>query len=773
VSAVASIVRGLVLTPLPYPDAQRIATVDVTSSRGFGISTSIPNYRDWTTRLRTIAAAGGSAGWSFRLTGRGPAEILRGQAVLGDFFRVFGTAPAAGRFFTASETRPGTTPLVVIGHGAWQRIFGADLSIVGRTISLNDVPHTVVGITHPTFDFPHGESEVYVNMGSIGGLPWEDRDSSFGTRIFLQVAAGTSMQLASEDVARVGREVRATEGELVATPSLRTLQEYVVGRGAQQLWLLLAAVTAMFLVAMANVGGLVIARAVERRGDVAVRLALGGRERDVRRDFVLETVLLTLSGGSLGLVLAVLNVYGIQRLLPDELSPHVLAQLGVGIDTILITIGACLLVGVLLGAAASRLALPSSMATSLRGGGRGVVPAARIARRALVVMETALSLVLVIEAGLLLASFRALQRSDKGFEATQVLSARVGGSRAIFGEKPRWLEYMTSLEARAKELPGAQDASLSLLVPLSGRSWELSVRPEGSPLTQQESPSVLYNIVSASYFNTLGIPVVRGRTFDDSDRDGSQPVAIVDESMVRQFWAGEDPIGKRITLGEQAPDSSFVYRTVVGVARNVRHYTLAEASRIQVYVPVRQTLERWGNTLHVLVRTSGDPSALAASLRNAAAALNADVPLYEITSAQSFVDRSIASERALGLSSSWLAAIAALMTGVGLFGIVSYAVVQRRREIAVRMALGAAPNDVVRQLTWEGVSLAVAGVAIGLVLAAAVSRALSGFLFGVGALDPLMLGGGSLLVLVLAGVAAMVPALAARGVPPAAVLREE
>lgn len=772
-SAVLAVVGAVVLRPLPYEKPEELVTVEVTSSSGFSVSTSIPNYRDWKDRSRTLADYGGIAGWSFRLTGAGETRILDGGAVYGDLFGVLRLRPALGRAFQAHETEPGSPPLVMLGYSTWQTGFAGDSSVVGRSISLGGRPHIVTGVLPREFAFPRTEPAVLVNMGSIAGLPWDDRASSFGTRIFARLKPGTSFSAAAADIERVGRDVREENGPLTALPTLQDLSDYLLGPRDGQLWLLLAAVGIVMLIAVGNAGGLVLARAADRRRDAAVRLALGGDRSDLRRQFIYENVVLMLGGGILGLMLAVGLVRALVPMLPGDLPQSLLSRIGIDAQTVIATLLICVAAGVLFGLAAVRYAASARLLESLRGGAHSIVAPRTRARSALLVCETALSVILAVGAGLLLTSFLRLRDSDKGFNDSGLLMARIATSSSTYHTRDTWLAHYTALLERARALPGVTSASASLLLPLTERSWELRIQPYGASEAYEAGPSVLFNIVSEDFFGTLGIPVLKGRAFTDGDRNDTAPVAIIDETMAERFWPGQDPIGQRITIGEPAADSSLVYRTVVGVTKNVRHYTLREPSRIQVYVPLKQTLARFGQSLNVVVKTSVPPASLVQSVRRLAASLDPASPAWDIHPVSFYLNRSISAERTLGVITIWLAVVASLVTAVGLFGLVSYAVVQRRREIALRLALGASPSEVVSLMTWSGASMGAVGIAIGIVGAAGLSRFLGAFLYGVQPLDvatyALCAGG----VLAVTALASLVPALSARRLAPASVLRED
>lgn len=772
-SAVFAVVGAVVLRPLPFEKPGELITIDVTSASGFRISTSMPNYRDWRDRTTTLAAYGGYAGWTFRHARAGETRIMDGAAVYGDLFGVLRIRPALGRVIQPGETEPGSPPLVMLSHSTWVTQFGADSAIVGTAISLDGTPYTVIGVMPRNFAFPRNEPPVIVNMGSIPELPWDDRVSSFGTRIFARVKPGVSVAAAARDVQQVGLAVKQDHGPLTALPSVRTLPEYLLADAEQQLWLLLGAVGIVMLIAIGNAGGLVLARAADRRRDAAVRLALGGERADVRRQFILETVVLMLAGGALGLMLSAGLVRALVPMLPSDLPQSLLDRIAIDPQTVVATLAICALSGILFGLLAARHAASPKLLETLRGGGPSIVAPKTRARSFILVGETALSVILAIGAGLLLTSFMRLRGTDKGFSEEGLLMARVEASAANARSRDPWLNHFTTLLDRARAIPGVTGVSASLLLPLTDRSWELRIQPFGASEALEAGPSVLFNMVSEGYFSTLGVPVLRGRAFGESDRNDAAPVAIIDETMAQRFWPGQDPIGQRITLGERGVDSAFVYRTVVGVTKNVRHYTLREPSRIQVYIPLRQTLGRFGQSLYVVVKSSATPGSLVSPLRSLTTSIDPASASWDIHPVSFYLDQSISGERTLGVITIWLAVVASLVTAVGLFGLVTYAVVQRRREIALRLALGARPSEVVRLITWSGARMGVAGISIGILGAVALSRFMEAFLYEVKPLEPSVYAVCGAGVLAVTGLASLLPALASRRLTPAAVLRED
>ncbi|MBI2073146.1 MAG: ABC transporter permease [Gemmatimonadetes bacterium] len=446
---------------------------------------------------------------------------------------------------------------------------------------------------------------------------------------------------------------------------------------------------------------------------------------------------------------------------------------GVLLFTVAVTTVAGLLFGTLPALRAGRLEL----APELREGTRGASGRQRW-RSALVVTEVALSLVLLIGAGLMLKSLQNLRHTDKGFDAENVLTARTGLPDARYPTKESWLGFFDELLPRAAALPGVRTAALSLLLPLSNRSWEMGILPDNVPFDPMRRESVLYDIVSVDYFRAMGIPLLKGRGFTDSDRDGAPPVAIIDETMANKFWPGEDPIGKRVTWevvegSTHDPNQTPVYRTVVGVVKNVRHYELINPSRIQVYVPLHQTLRVSGTSLHVILKTDVNPTSMASSLRREVAALDPDVPLVAVRPLADYVDGDLAGSRVMSVLLATFGGVALLLAGVGIFGLVSYSVAQRSREIGIRMALGADAREVLGWIASLGLGLAATGVAIGGLAAAGLTRLMRTLLYQVSPLDPILYAGLATLLIAVALLATYLPARRATRIDPAGVLKQD
>jgi putative ABC transport system permease protein len=432
-----------------------------------------------------------------------------------------------------------------------------------------------------------------------------------------------------------------------------------------------------------------------------------------------------------------------------------------------------LVAGVVFGLLPALPARRLDLADAMKAGSRSVTVGGGRLRPALVVGEVALAVTVLIGAGLTLESLDHLSTVDTGFRAPGVLTAAVPASSRRYPGKEQWRGFYDELRDRAAALPGVRTAALALLLPLSHRSWELRAHPEGEPVDRAHAHSVLYNVVSPQYFATLSVPIIKGRAFTAADRDGAPLVAIIDQTMADQFWPGQDPIGRRLTLEERADDSTVVYRTVVGVTPNLRHYRLDAPSRIEVYVPIDQSFKRWGMAMRLAVRAEGDPAALAAPLRALVTSVDAEAPLFQVEPLASYVDAELARPRAMTRVLAAFGAAAAALVALGIFGVMSYDVTRRTREIAIRMAVGAAARDVRRWVGLRALRLTALGLAIGLVMAALVMRYLARLLYDVRALDPVSYGLAAAGLGLVALLAAAVPARRATRVDPVTVLNEE
>jgi putative ABC transport system permease protein len=777
-TAVYSLVHNVLIEGLPYEAADRLVTPDVRSPQEHLVSLSVPYYRAWSERSRAFTSWGGSTGWTFIRPGAEASELLNARLVLGDFFATLGLRPALGRLPGAAETDRGAEPAIVLGYSFWRRAFGADPAIIGRPLVTDAFAGTIVGVLPAGAGYPSADVEAYVPMGVLDDLPWDDRQSSFGMRAVARLAPGVTLASAQADLSRVAAGLAAEYGQPVATPELRRFEDLFLGEVRAGLWTLLGAVALLLLIACANVANLALARGEARSRELALRAALGaGRGRLVAL-LLSESALLAAIGGALGVALAAGAIRLLPAVLPLDLpallAPRVALNLPVLAFAALVTAASAALFGVLpalrLGGRGGPARLHHGSRTAGGSGGRD----ARRLRDGLVVTQIALSLMLLVGAGLLTRSLQRLANVDRGFVDREVITARLQAPAGTFETPEQRHAFYDELVAQLDASPDVLSAAATLLVPLVPRSWERGILPDSRPWAPDEMESVLYNVISPDYFETLGIRIVRGRGFEPADREGARGVVVIDETMADRFWPGEDPIGKRVSFVQSHQGELGMvpeWLAVVGVAANVRHYELQRPSRIQVYLPMRQAVPM-GLSIAVKHRP-GAGAAVTARLRETVASLQPAIALAELRPLTHVVSDALGPSRALGTLTLLFGACAALLAALGIFGVLSLTVARRRQELGVRMAIGATPASLLRLVVRYGVGLGMAGAAIGLLGALAANRLIASLLFRVEPFDPLIYGAVTAAMLAVATAAALAPAVRAARTDPASVLREE
>ena len=779
-SAIFSVVHGVLIAPIPVEEPSELVVPDVIAPTGFSISLSIPNARDWRDRNRTFESFAATMGAGRTLTGGDRPEIIRTQLVLADFFETLGVEAAHGRVIRADETFEGAEPVAVITYGFWQRHFGGAPAL-GETLTLDDEPFTIIGIMPQEFVFPDPSSEIYLPMGFYESrVCWSNRDCSQGSFGIGRLADGVTLATAQQDLDRIVREIEAEEGEEVARPVLEPLVDSFVGDIRRNLWVAMGAVGFVLLIACANVASLLLARGEARRREIALRSALGAARGRIVRQFLTESMVLAGVGGLIGVGLAFLGIRLLVPLISDAIPSMMASRIGMNLPVLLFTMVATACAGVIFGLAPVTRISATELTDALKDGGRGGPSLSRSRLRSvLVVTEVALSVILLVGAGLMIQSLQHLRTVDKGFQEDGLLTARVSLPRSRYPDQSTSWAFFRELHQRVAALPGVERASLTQILPLGGNSWELRVYPEGMPVTPENESSVLYYMVTPEHFELFDIPLVAGRGFGTQDRNGGVDVAIIDESMAERFWPGEDAVGKRLTLQERTDttgvggEPQLVYRTVVGVVKNVRHYELENPARITVYVPFENTRRSWSGSLTLAVSTPGDPSTLAEPIRSELAALDPQLPLSQVRTMEGVVDAAMSAPRSLGTLLTVFGLVAVILSAIGLFGLMSFTVAQRFRDIGIRMALGASARRVIANISGRGVGLAAAGVVLGLLGAIGLGRVMAGLLFEVNPLDAWTFLMVSAFLLGVAALAAWIPALRATRVDPAVVLREE
>jgi putative ABC transport system permease protein len=784
-TTVFSVVRAILLKPLPYGEVDRVVMPLRQAPPGVELGfDEIPwgrvDFLAEANSTRAFSALGAFRGDSFNLTGSGEPVRLEGLRASAGFFPALGVAPELGRWFTAEEDEIGREHEVVLSDRVWRERFSGDSSIVGRAIDLNGAPYAVVGVMPPEFTFPRAsempgsitlprETELWVPLALPRGGPIRGEPSELAVvgRLARGVTA-TEAQAELDLFARdMERQIPAGKGwfDSRVTP----LARQVTGETRRPLLLLLAAVLVVLLVACFNVASLLLTRAIARGSELTLRAALGAGRGRLVRQLVTESVLLAVVGGSGGIVCAFAGVSFVRAFAPatiprlDEvrLDPAVLAfAVAVSVAT-----------GILFGLAPALVAARADLSPALKeaarssGGGRGL----RL-RNALLVVEIALAVVLIIASVLLGRTFGHLLGAKGGFDADRVLTFELTLPTSRYPDLDRIVRLYHDALERLRQVPGVVSAGVSEVVPLDGAGESTAIRlsDRPTPVSREEVPFANYTILSPGYLAAVGTPVLRGRDFLESDTAEAMPVAIVNEALARKYWPGQDALGKPIRVPINKHD-----RTIVGIVADVKHLSVREAPAPEMFVPYTQKPWPSMQTMHVAVRTGTDPVSMAAATRAAIQSVDPELPLARVTTLAAIVDEAVAPPRFSMLLVSAFGAVALVLACVGLYGAVSYAVVERTQEIGIRLALGASRANVYRLVIGKGVQVTLLGLVLGLVAAAGILRAISGFLYGVEATDPATFAvvSGALVAVSLA--ALFVPARRATRVGPIVALRRD
>jgi putative ABC transport system permease protein len=781
-AAIFSVVDAVLLRALPYRDPQRLVSVfeDITDV-GFPRNTPAPgNYADWKAQTRIFedaaAASDGGRFNIFNLTA-GPArqpsepERLQGASVTQNLFSVLGATPSLGRVFVPEEDRPGGPRVVLLGHGLWKRRFAGDPGIAGRAIVLNGERYTVVGVMPASFSFPSDNIDLWTPMRFT-----REQLADHGAHYLHVVArlragvtleqANAGLQVLCKRLARAYPDTNSIVRRFFAEP----LQDTYTQGARTGLIVLMSAVGFILLIACANIANLLLARATGRQREIAVRTALGAARARIVRQMLTESALLAAGGGLLGILLADWCFNLLKNLVPEDLSrtvslsldPRVLAFAAA------ISLASSLLFGMAPALQVSRIDLNGV----LKEGGRGSSGFRRGAlRNLLVVGEVALSLILLVGSGLLLKSFARLRGLDPGFRADHVLTVRVDAPMTKYGDFTKRSEFFARVLDRVRALPGVQAAGFTSALPLTWEGGSSGFTPEGVAPTPGVPWDANNRVVSAGYFEAMRIPLRRGRLFQDADGPDAPPVAMVNEAMARKFWPNQDPIGKRFKLGE--PGENTPWFRIAGIVGDVRQMRLNQPPRQEMYFPYWQAKDNWMVPRDVAIHTSGDPLRLAGAVRQAIWSIDKDQPVSNVMSLDDLLDQEVAQRRVQAALLGGFAALALILACIGIYGVLSYLVTQRMREIGVRVALGASASDVFRTVAGEGMTLAGVGIAAGLAGALALSRLLGSLLFGVGAGDPLAYAAAVAVFGAVALLACYFPARRAARVDPMVTLRYE
>lgn len=755
-TAIFSVVYSVLLRPLPYPEAGRLVVTSV----------SVPDYRDLNEANEVFDETAIWASNLYTLDSNGEPEQLMGAVVSPSFFTLLGQA-AIGRTFQPEEDRE---PLVVLSDDLWRERFGGDASALGRSVNLGGRSHTIIGVMPPEFQIPSSQFKVWVTFGSaLAQAPAQAENRQL--RIFRCIArlkAGVTHQQAQAETGAIFKRLEEQHPNTNSgvSPTLTPLYDRIVGDVRPALMILLAAVGLVLLIASANVANLMLARTTAREREIVIRVALGAGRWRVARQLLTESVLLAACGGTLGTLLAVWGVDALTGLNPGDLPR--LSSIRISPPVLWFTLGVSLLTGILFGLAPVIQSLKLNLNDALKEGGRGIGGSqwGRRLRGALVVGEIAVSLVVLVGAGLLVKSFSRLVNSDAGFVADNLLTMNI--ELFHFKDPQRRAALQREVIAQIQKLPGVETVGAGSGMPPVTAQRVTRFAAEGQENSTSQPDAAYFIGASPDYFVALGTPLIQGRAFDERDSENAPKVVIINKTLARRLFPNEDPIGKRFKLIN--PEQSDEWRSIVGVVGDVKYSGLDDPGEAVVYTPFAQTPFLWS---YVMVKAAGNSTALLPGIRSAVSSVDPRLAALQLQPMREVVWGSVAQPRFNMILLSSFAVLALTLAVVGLYGVMSYLVAQRTREIGVRMALGAGRADVLKLVVGRGLALAGAGVAVGLAAAFGATRVLTSLLFGVSATDPVTFLLAALLLTGVALAACVVPAHRAMKVDPMVALRYE
>jgi putative ABC transport system permease protein len=778
-TAIFSIVNAVLLRPLPFQDPARLVAIweaDERDASNIGPA-SYPDFFDWQAQNRVSKQMASFRPYSFTLVGTGRPMHLSGAIVSANLFSLLGVKPTLGRAFLPQENKPGGmsgNDAVILSHRLWQTQFGSDSGVLGQSIRLNDHSFTIVGVMPTGFAFPVQAEPVQLwvtvavdAVGTPGNSPLTAQRGNHSIEVVARLKPHVTVAQAQANLDTVARRLEAQyalsnyhRGAVKLVPEF----EQVVGNARTLLWILFGAVGIVLLIACVNVGNLMLARAMTRRKEIAVRVALGAGRIRIIRQLLTESVLLSAVAGGLGGLLALMATKLFVNLSPGDIPR--LNQTGVDSHVLGFTLLVSLLTGALFGLVPVVGASRPDVNEALKEGDRSLThatPGDR-ARRSLVIGEVALATVLLIGAGLLMQSLVSLLEVNPGFDPSKTLTFSVSLPDVRYPSVKR-VAFFRSLLSRIDALPGViSDAAVAPL-PLSGGSWGANFEIQGQPITVKERPITNLRTITPNYFRTMRIPLLRGREFAQEDGVKSPPVIIINQTLARRFFGNENPIGQHMEV-----PLNGIMRDVVGVIGDVKHESLATGSGLEVYLPYAQ----WTPSLMtVVVRTENDPRGIINATRKEVRLLDKELPVSDVKTLDQYVTQSVSQPRFSALLLSSFGVLSLFLTAIGLYGMIGYDVAQRAHEIGIRMALGAQKCDVLNMVVGQGLKLAAIGVAVGMVGALAVTQFLSSLLYGVKPIDPLAFAAVAVLLLAVALLACYIPARRAAKLDPMVALRHE
>ena len=778
-TAIFSVVNAVLLRPLPFPDPDSlVALFETDLQRGMQRgSHSYPNFFDIRSQNTVLERVSTYRTSDFIMTGQGEPARLQGTVATADLLSLLGVQPMLGRVFLPDDDKPSETGRVVIlSQPLFQKRFNADPAILNQAITLNGVSYTVVGVMPAGFEFPIQNEPVElwttIAADASGKTPVTTQRGAHFLRVIGRLKPGVTLEQAQADVTTIASRLEQQYPDTNTRRGLRvdSALAALVGDVRPTLFILLGAVACVLLIACANVANLLLARATSRHKEMAIRSAMGASRVRVIRQLLTESVLLSILGGAVGLLLAVWWSDLLIALGKEDIPRAV--QVGIDWRVLGFTLGVSLLTGIIFGLAPAVHSSKSELVDALKEGGRGTSEGARRnkVRNVLVVSELAIAVVLLVGAGLLIQSLWRLQKVNSGLAPENVLTFNVGLPEVKYNYEKQ-AQFFIDLKSRLESTPGVQSASSILPLPLSGDRFSISFEIEGRPMAPKDHPSGDFFSTGVGYFRAMGIPIIKGRDFDDRDRHGATPVVIITEALAKQFFPNEDAIGKRIKPGINTIEGeTTTMREIIGVVGDVRNRSLDIEPKPAYYVPQTQVPF---DQMAMVIKTAGEPHSLISAATKQVAAMDQDIPVFGVKSMEEYLSASVAAPRFSTTLLSIFAAVALVLTVVGLYGVMSYSVAQRTNEIGIRLALGAQSRDVLLMIVKQGSLLIGLGLVIGLAGAYALTRLIASLLFGVTAKDPFTFAAVAVLLAAVALLACYIPAWRATKVDPMEALRCE
>ncbi len=772
-TAIFSVVNAVLLKPLPFRDPNRLMVLNEANPRQPQVSVAYPNYFDWKQQNHVFEEMASFQQRDFNLAGVSEPENIGGSAVSSNLLQTLGMKSVLGRDFRPDEDKKGAEPVVILGYSLWQRRFGGEPGVVGRTVTLDAKPFTIVGVMPPQLIL-YEDSQLYTPIGVwMGEESMTERGAHDDTTVVARLKAGVTQAQAQAEMDTIARRLEqqypgTNTGYRVAMSPIR---DAFVGDSGPPILVLFAAVGFVLLIACVNVANLLLARGAAREREIAIRSALGASRLRVIRQLLTEGAVLAVVSGLLGLLVGAWGLKGLLTLIPQDVGmgmPVAVNSWVLGF-TCLLSLVTVAIFGLVPALQVSKPDLNETLKEGGRTASGGVER--RQLRSVLVVSEIALALVLLVSAGLMIKSFRRLLAVDPGFNPENVLTMEVNLRGSKYGKPDKVAAFAQQALDRIRPLPGVRFAALGTELPLTDSHSRSDITIEGQPVPAiGHFPHPDFHVVSPDYFRAMGIPLMRGRYFTESDTPQAPGVVLLSESLARRFWPDGDAVGKRILHGH--PDLKNPWLTVVGVVGDTKQYGLSTETKWEVYLSYLQSPPRTGD-FRLIVRAPSHPEGLTAAIKSEVHGIDKDVPVHDEVTMQRIVSDSVGTRRITMLLLGLFAGLAMVLAAVGIYGVISYSVTQRTHEIGVRMALGAERTDVLWLVVGKGFVLALVGVAVGLAGALALTRFLSSLLFGVRPTDPAIFLGVSLILAAVALVASYIPARRAARVDPMVALRYE